>query len=87
MEIRRPVLDQLIERLRRLGLRKCPVCSSESLQVDTRPALLSMGSADQGRDDAADPVAHLRVVCGACGNVMLFDIDTHWEGDEPIYER
>ena len=90
MRFRRKILRSIMERLNQFGLAACPVCEAEhGLQAARHPVVLNSGALylDEGHP-AHDPEANIlymiRVSCNLCGYTMLFDVEQHHHGDEPI---
>lgn len=78
------------EHLARMGLEKCPVCSSSSVGVSPAPVVLHyrgfswVKPGEGGYDPAANILYMFLVVCDFCSHVMLFDIERFSSGDVPV---
>jgi Zn ribbon nucleic-acid-binding protein len=76
-------MAEVSDTLHRLGLRACPVCGSqESLDMSHFPAFLADGRCPA--EPGADLIFAVRVECGTCGHVMLFNAQKYRTGDEKI---
>jgi ribosomal protein S27AE len=83
MRWRQAFMDEVFDTLQRLGLRACPVCGSpESLDMSHFPVLLADGRFPA--EPGADLTFAVRVECGTCGHVMLFNAQRYRTGDEKI---
>lgn len=67
------------EHLARMGLEKCPVCSSGTVGVSPAPIVLPyrgfswVKPGEGGYDPAANILYMFLVVCDFCSHAMLFD--------------
>src|SRR5689334_24357521 len=72
MRWRQSFMAEVSDTLQRLGLRACPVCGSvESLDMSHFPVFLADGRSPAEPGD--DLTFAVRVECGTCGHVMLFN--------------
>jgi DNA-directed RNA polymerase subunit M/transcription elongation factor TFIIS len=74
-------------------MRACPVCgSAESLNMSPFPVVLLDGDFPPGAEDLTseeergDLTFSVRVECGTCGHLMLFNAQRFRTGDEKIIE-
>jgi hypothetical protein len=51
VRFRDDVVTALSEHIVRLGLRQCPVCDGDSLQISRLPVILTVGGLHHDRDD------------------------------------
>ena len=85
-------MAEVHQSLQQLGMRACPVCgSAESLGMSPFPVLLVDGKFPPdacelpvGEDRQGDLTFAIRVDCGTCGYLMLFDSARYRTGDEKI---
>ena len=76
--------------LRQLGLQDCPVCGlTDSLGVGHSPVLLIDGGFPSCTDgpagkDRGDLTFAVRIECGTCGYLMLFNAQRFRTADEKI---
>jgi ribosomal protein S27AE len=83
MRWRQSFMAEVSDTLQRLGLRACPVCGSlESLDMSHFPVFLADGRSPAEPGD--DLTFAVRVECGTCGHVMLFNAQRYRTGDEKI---
>jgi hypothetical protein len=83
MRWRQAFMAEVSDTLQRLGLRACPVCGSrESLEMSPFPVFLADGRFSAGA--GTDLTFAVRVECGTCGHVMLFNAQSYRTGDEKI---
>jgi DNA-directed RNA polymerase subunit RPC12/RpoP len=93
MRWRQTFMAEVFESLQQLGLTACPVCGSpESLEMSPFPVVLIDGdfppeaealTAEEARGDMTFAV---RVECGTCGHLTLFNAQKFRTGDEKIIE-
>ncbi|MGO9784410.1 MAG: hypothetical protein ACLPQY_32350 [Streptosporangiaceae bacterium] len=87
-------MAEVVERLGNLGFKGCPVCdaSIDSILVHRLPVLLvcgefppTMGGRPLAMPLAEDPDRQMdsavRVECGLCGHIMLFNAEQYRSGD------
>jgi hypothetical protein len=86
-------MAEVFESLQQLGLRACPVCgSAESLGMGPFPVVLIDGDfpaqaeALISGEERGDLTFSVRVECGTCGHLMLFNAQRFRSGDEEIIE-
>lgn len=92
MRWRKTFIAEVTERLLSLGYRGCPVCgASDSILVHRLPVLLICGDfppAMGGGPIAKDPDRQMgfavRIECGLCGHMMLFNAQNYRGGDEQV---
>jgi hypothetical protein len=90
VKYRQKVLTELSEHLVRFGLRKCPVCDSETLAISRLPVIVAIGgfSHHEPSDPRHDPDSNVnfaaKVECDVCGYMLLFNVERFHTGDEPI---
>jgi ribosomal protein S27AE len=92
MRWRQSFLDEVSQSLQRLGLKACPVCGlADSLGVGRLPVLLNDGgfptrphACSLTKDCDGDLTFAVRVECGACGYLMLFNALRFRTADEKI---
>jgi hypothetical protein len=83
MRWRQAFMAEVSDTLQRLGLRACPVCGSqESLDMSPFPVFLADGRFPA--ETGTDLTFAVRVECGTCGHVMLFNAQRYRTGDEKI---
>jgi hypothetical protein len=83
MRWRQSFMAEVSDTLQRLGLRACPVCGSlESLGMSDFPVFLADGRFPA--EPGSDLTFAVRVECGTCGHVMLFNAQRYRTGDEKI---
>lgn len=76
--------------LTRVGLHKCPVCSTGMLDVSPAPVVLPWRGfawrdvGERGYDTKANILFMLKVTCDFCAHVMLFDSERFSSGDDPV---
>jgi ribosomal protein S27AE len=88
VRFRKTTVQAISDQIVRLGLDNCPVCSStESMAVSRRPVILSVGGLawedPATRDRDANISFAVRIRCGLCGYIMLFDAEKFHSGEEP----
>jgi DNA-directed RNA polymerase subunit M/transcription elongation factor TFIIS len=93
MRWRQTFMAEVFESLRLLGLRACPVCgSAESLNMSPFPVVLIEGDFPSEAETLAsgqergDLTFAVRVECGTCGHLMLFNAQRFRTGDEKIID-
>ena len=93
MRWRQTFVAEVFESLEQLGLRACPVCgSAESLSMSPCPVVLIDGDfpaeaeALTSDEERGDLTFSVRVECGTCGHLMLFNAQRFRTGDEKIIE-
>jgi len=93
MRWRQTFVAEIFESLQQLGLRACPVCGSvESLNIGEFPVVLvdgdfsSEAEALTSGEERGDLTFAVRVECGTCGHLMLFNAQKFRTGDEKIIE-
>jgi DNA-directed RNA polymerase subunit M/transcription elongation factor TFIIS len=93
MRWRQTFMAEVFESLRLLGLRACPVCgSAESLNMSPFPVVLIEGDFPSEAEtlasgqDRGDLTFAVRVECGTCGHLMLFNAQRFRTGDEKIID-
>jgi DNA-directed RNA polymerase subunit M/transcription elongation factor TFIIS len=93
MRWRGTFLTEVFESLQQLGLRTCPACgSAESLSMSPFPVVLfdgdfpSEAEALNSGEERGDLTLSVRVECGTCGHLMLFNAQRFRTGDEKIIE-
>lgn len=88
---RKKFMAEVVERLGNLGFKGCPICdaSIDSILVHRLPVLLVCGEFPPtmgGRPLAKDPDRQMdfaiRVECGLCGHIMLFNAEQYRRSDE-----
>lgn len=92
MRWRQAFMAEVSDTLRRLGLGACPVCGSlEPLGMSHFPVVLvdggfpaEPGTLPHGESCDGDLTFAVRVECGTCGHVMLFNAQRYRTGDEKI---
>jgi hypothetical protein len=92
MRWRRTFVAEVFDTLQQLGLKACPVCGSpESLDISPFPVVLvdgrfppGPGPLPYGDRCEGDLTFAVRVECGTCGHVMLFNAQKYRTGDEKI---
>ncbi|MGH3883224.1 MAG: hypothetical protein ACRDRY_20820 [Pseudonocardiaceae bacterium] len=88
---RKSFLVEVKEKLAQLGLTNCAVCESEHLTVHRFPFLALMGDFPPRVRNLDDPEVItdclVRVECGICGHVMLFDAERFRTADDEILVR
>ena len=79
---RRHASERMAAIITQMGLRSCPVCSSESsLGLLPKPVLLADGGAFEDRTEGN--ILFMAVVrCESCGYTMLFDSEKFTGSDE-----
>ena len=93
MRWRQTFMAEVFESLQQLGLRACPVCGSpESLEMSPFPVVLidgdfpSEAEALTSEEARGDMTFAVRVGCGTCGHLILFNAQKFRTGDEKIIE-
>jgi hypothetical protein len=68
-------LDEMLGRLRQLGLEKCAICGSTTLTAGIRPIVVDVGGVHDGKteDSGTNILFWLAIGCDVCGYRMLFD--------------
>ncbi|MGH3873757.1 MAG: hypothetical protein ACRDSR_20005 [Pseudonocardiaceae bacterium] len=88
---RKAFLVEVKEKLAQLGLKNCAVCESEHLTVHRFPFLAPMGDFPPKISDPDDPEVIIdrlvRVECGICGYVMLFNAERFRAGGDETLVR
>jgi hypothetical protein len=93
MRWRQTFMAEVFESLQLLGLRVCPVCgSAESLSMSPFPVVLIDGDFPPEAEvltpgqERGDLTFAVRVECGTCGHLLLFNAQRFRTGDEKIIE-
>lgn len=95
MRWRRSFMDEVLETLEQLSMQICPVCgSADSLGMSPFPVLL-VDAGYSGDDDAppgversgGDMTFAVRIECGTCGHLMLFNSLRFRTKDQKIMVR
>jgi hypothetical protein len=94
MRWRSEILAEVGEHIVRLGLKRCPVCESDStLYADPQPIMLPIGGAPwpnppsrQGPEPGANVLFMVMVRCELCGHAMMFDSERFHGPDVPALE-
>ena len=92
MRWREAFMAEVSDTLLRLGLKACPVCGSlEPLEMSHFPVILvdgrfpaEPGTLPHGEFCEGNLTFAVRVECGTCGHVMLFNAQRYRTGDEKI---
>jgi hypothetical protein len=77
MRFRKTALEEIMNRIGKLGAGVCPVCHTEGQQVWPHPVILPTGGLTTDQSTRKDPEENVlfmvRVTCPTCGHTMLFD--------------
>jgi len=92
MRWRKTFIAEVTERLVSLGYRGCPVCAStDSILVHRLPVLMvcgdfppTMGGGPLAKDPDRQMAFAIRIECGLCGHMMLFNAQNYRGGDEQV---
>lgn len=90
MRFRKKILEEIAAQITRLGLQRCPICTSDSaMGASPYPVLLNIGGFPHERSDPRwDPEANVRfmleVRCEVCGHSILFDSEKFHGPNEPV---
>jgi|HubBroStandDraft_4_1064222.scaffolds.fasta_scaffold611798_1 hypothetical protein len=94
---RQDTVDEIADKLNKLGLSACSVCGSPTaLHADRRPIVMSIGGvawvspeavAPPRREPSTNIVFMVRVACDVCGHTLLFDSESFFGGDAPTLEQ
>ena len=92
VQFAQPFLDEVRSALGALGVTSCPACRSESVLIDSRPTIISVGGfhhpePDPRHDPEANVVFAVAMRCEVCGHLAYFDAEKFRSGDEPTLMR
>ena len=93
MRWRQAFISEVVEALHQLGMKACPVCSTDALSVSPFPVLIIEGGLPPGKENLpswenpyGDIAFAVRAECAACGYQMLFNSQKYRADNEKILE-